>query len=135
MPTNRSKQLPWVRERQKSGAPESSEETSVDTLWFLSRWRKKNSKSFSRRNLKNAHPRILLQVGLEVNNFLANMDLREVGPGPEGQEVCWEGQRESPWSETHSLGWPSWGVWVGPPFTPARQKGRAPDGAVAQSRR
>ena len=61
------------------------------------------------------------------------MDLREVGPGPEGQEVCWEGQRESPWSETHSLGWPSWGVWVGPPFTPARQKGRAPDGAVAQS--
>lgn len=24
------------------------------------------------------------------------MDLREVGPGPEGQEVCWEGQREYP---------------------------------------
>ena len=29
MPTHRYKQLPWARERQKSGAPESSEETSV----------------------------------------------------------------------------------------------------------
>ena len=29
MPTNQHKQLPWARERQKSGAPESSEETSV----------------------------------------------------------------------------------------------------------
>ena len=40
-----------------------------------------------------------------------------------------------PPSETRPLGWPSWGIWVGPPFTPARQKGRAPDGAVAQSGR
>ena len=40
-----------------------------------------------------------------------------------------------PPSETCPLGWPSWGIWVGPPFTPARQKGRAPDGAVAQSGR
>ena len=58
------------------------------------------------------------------------MNLREVGLGPEGQVVCWEGQRESPLSEICPPGWPSPGVCVGPPFTPARQKGRAPDGAV-----
>ena len=79
MPTNRSKHLPWVRERQKSGAPESSEETSIDTLWFLSRWRKKNLKSFSRRNLKKAHPRILLQAGLEVKQLSSQHGLERGG--------------------------------------------------------
>ena len=60
------------------------------------------------------------------------MNLREAGLGPEGQVVCWEGQQESPLSEICPPGWPSLGVWLGPPFTPARQKGRAPDGAVGQ---
>ena len=60
------------------------------------------------------------------------MNLREAGLGPEGQVVCWEGQQESSPSEIRSPGWPSLGVWLGPPFTPARQKGRAPDGAVGQ---
>lgn len=36
MPTNGCKQLPWARERQKSGAPESSEETSVRHILFFS---------------------------------------------------------------------------------------------------
>lgn len=39
-----------------------------------------------------------------------------------------------PPSEIRPPEWPSWGIWVGPPFTSARQKGRAPDGAVGQSR-
>ena len=58
------------------------------------------------------------------------MNLREVGLGPEGQVTCWEGQRESSLSEICPPEWPSLGVWIGPPFTPARQKGKAPDGAV-----
>ena len=36
MPTNQCKQLPWARERQKPGAPESSEETSVRHVLFFS---------------------------------------------------------------------------------------------------
>ena len=60
------------------------------------------------------------------------MNLREVGLGPEGQVVCWEGQWESPLSEIRPPRWQSLGVWVGPPCTPARQNGRAPDGAVGQ---
>ena len=58
------------------------------------------------------------------------MNLREAGLGPEGQVVCWVGQQEFPLSEIRPPGWPSLGVWVGPPVTPARQKGRASDGAV-----
>lgn len=64
--------------------------------------------------------------------MLADMNLREVGLGPEGQVACWEGQLAGSPCQGRLPGWPSLGIWVGPPFTAARQKERAPDGAVGQ---
>ena len=89
-------------------------------------------KSFSWRNLKKAHPRILLQTGQEVKQLSSRHELEGGWLGPEGQVMCWEGQWESPLSEIRPPEWPSLGVRIGPPFTAARQKGRRPDGAVGQ---
>ena len=52
------------------------------------------------------------------------MNLREVGLGPEGQVVCWEGQREYPLSEIHPPGGHNWAFGLGLPSPqPDRMEG------------